>query len=97
MEDDLKVVEAGRLPEGSQQHGAWSDLVDIHNMAKESLEVVIQTTIWIIWQHRNRVCFDSRKLKAFEERIKLRKGGQDESQENLLFAHSEHSGKGKRF
>nr|GEV35251.1 zinc finger, CCHC-type [Tanacetum cinerariifolium] len=37
------------------------------------------------------------KLKAFEERIKLRKGGQDESQENLLFAHSEHSGKGKRF
>ncbi|PWA86893.1 copia protein [Artemisia annua] len=37
------------------------------------------------------------KLKAFEERIKLRKGGQVESQENLLFAHGEHSGKGKRF
>nr|GFA05352.1 zinc finger, CCHC-type [Tanacetum cinerariifolium] len=37
------------------------------------------------------------KLKAFEERIKLRKGGQDESQENLLFAQSEHSGKGRRF
>ncbi|GJT74019.1 zinc finger, CCHC-type containing protein [Tanacetum coccineum] len=32
-----------------------------------------------------------RKLKAFEERIKLRKGGQVESQENLLFAHGEHS------
>ncbi|GJR53445.1 hypothetical protein Tco_1403966 [Tanacetum coccineum] len=29
------------------------------------------------------------KLKAFEERIKLRKGGQVESQENLLFAHGE--------
>ncbi|PWA78922.1 zinc finger, CCHC-type [Artemisia annua] len=37
------------------------------------------------------------KLKAFKERIKLRKGGQVESQENLLFAHGEHSGKGKRF
>ncbi|GJZ92498.1 zinc finger, CCHC-type containing protein [Tanacetum coccineum] len=37
------------------------------------------------------------KLKAFEERIKLRKGGQTESQENLLFAHGEHSGKGRRF
>ncbi|GJR05852.1 zinc finger, CCHC-type containing protein [Tanacetum coccineum] len=37
------------------------------------------------------------KLKAFEERIKLRKGGQVESQENLLFAHGEHSRKGRRF
>ncbi|GJW69991.1 zinc finger, CCHC-type containing protein [Tanacetum coccineum] len=37
------------------------------------------------------------KLKAFEERIKLRKGGQVESQENLLFVHGEHSGKGRRF
>nr|GEZ19457.1 zinc finger, CCHC-type [Tanacetum cinerariifolium] len=36
-------------------------------------------------------------LLAFEERIKLRKGGQDESQENLLFAQGEHSGKGRRF
>ncbi|GKB74395.1 hypothetical protein Tco_0935807, partial [Tanacetum coccineum] len=37
------------------------------------------------------------KLKAFEERIKLRKRGQVESQENLLFAQGEHSGKGRRF
>nr|GEV11865.1 ribonuclease H-like domain, reverse transcriptase, RNA-dependent DNA polymerase [Tanacetum cinerariifolium] len=37
------------------------------------------------------------KLKAFEERIKLRKGEQVESQENLLFAHGEHSRKGRRF
>ncbi|GJS03669.1 zinc finger, CCHC-type containing protein [Tanacetum coccineum] len=37
------------------------------------------------------------KLKAFEERIKLRKGGQVESQENLLFAHGEHSRGGRRF
>nr|GEX89011.1 zinc finger, CCHC-type [Tanacetum cinerariifolium] len=37
------------------------------------------------------------KLKAFEERIKLRKGGQVESQENLLFALGEHSRKGTRF
>ncbi|GJX99975.1 zinc finger, CCHC-type containing protein [Tanacetum coccineum] len=37
------------------------------------------------------------KLKAFEERIKLRKGGQVESQDNLLFAQGEHSGKGRRF
>nr|GEZ94429.1 zinc finger, CCHC-type [Tanacetum cinerariifolium] len=37
------------------------------------------------------------KLKAFEERIKLRKGGQVESQENLLFAHGEHSKRGGRF
>nr|GEW03743.1 zinc finger, CCHC-type [Tanacetum cinerariifolium] len=36
-------------------------------------------------------------LLAFEERIKLRKGGQDESQENLLFAQGEHSGKERRF
>nr|GEV09185.1 zinc finger, CCHC-type [Tanacetum cinerariifolium] len=38
-----------------------------------------------------------RKLKAFEERIKLQKEGQVESQENLLFAHGEHSRKGRRF
>nr|GEU90544.1 zinc finger, CCHC-type [Tanacetum cinerariifolium] len=37
------------------------------------------------------------KLKTFEERIKLRKEGQVESQENLLFAHGEHSRKGRRF
>nr|GFB11584.1 zinc finger, CCHC-type [Tanacetum cinerariifolium] len=37
------------------------------------------------------------KLKAFEERIKLQKEGQVESQENLLFAHGEHSGKERRF
>ncbi|GJX37670.1 zinc finger, CCHC-type containing protein [Tanacetum coccineum] len=37
------------------------------------------------------------KLKAFEERIKLRKGGQMEIQENLLFAQGEHSRKGRRF
>ncbi|GJR63271.1 hypothetical protein Tco_1505433 [Tanacetum coccineum] len=34
---------------------------------------------------------------AYEERIKLRKGGQVESQDNLLFAQGEHSGKGRRF
>lgn len=39
----------------------------------------------------------SRKLKAFEERIKLRKGGQVESQDNLLFAQDGHSGKGRHF
>ncbi|GKB43541.1 zinc finger, CCHC-type containing protein, partial [Tanacetum coccineum] len=39
----------------------------------------------------------TRKLKAFEERIKLQKEGQVESQENLLFAQGEHSGKGRRF
>nr|GEW68349.1 zinc finger, CCHC-type [Tanacetum cinerariifolium] len=37
------------------------------------------------------------KLKAFEERIKHRKEGQVESQKNLLFAHGEHSRKGRRF
>nr|GEZ17931.1 zinc finger, CCHC-type [Tanacetum cinerariifolium] len=37
------------------------------------------------------------KPKALEERIKLRKEGQVESQENLLFAHSEYPGKGRRF
>nr|GEX85449.1 zinc finger, CCHC-type [Tanacetum cinerariifolium] len=37
------------------------------------------------------------KLKAFKERIKLRKGGQVESHDNLLFAQGEHSGKGRRF
>nr|GFD07833.1 zinc finger, CCHC-type [Tanacetum cinerariifolium] len=38
-----------------------------------------------------------RKLKAFKERIKLRKEGQVESQDNLLFTHGEHSRKGTRF
>nr|GEU57679.1 zinc finger, CCHC-type [Tanacetum cinerariifolium] len=37
------------------------------------------------------------KLKAFEERIKLQKGGQVESHENLLFAHGEHTKRGRRF
>nr|GEZ12421.1 zinc finger, CCHC-type [Tanacetum cinerariifolium] len=35
------------------------------------------------------------KLKAFDEMIKLQKGGQVESQDNLLFAQGEHSGKGR--
>nr|GEV55556.1 ribonuclease H-like domain, reverse transcriptase, RNA-dependent DNA polymerase [Tanacetum cinerariifolium] len=34
---------------------------------------------------------------AFEERIKLQKEGQVESQENLLFAHGENSKKGRQF
>ncbi|GJV98446.1 hypothetical protein Tco_1553698 [Tanacetum coccineum] len=38
----------------------------------------------------------SGKLKAFEERIKLWKGGQVESQENLLFAHFNTREKGRR-
>nr|GFC03483.1 zinc finger, CCHC-type [Tanacetum cinerariifolium] len=37
------------------------------------------------------------KLKAFKERIKLQKRGQVESRENLLFAHGEHSKRGRRF
>lgn len=37
------------------------------------------------------------KLKAFEERIKLRKGNQVESQDNLLFTQGEHSDRGKKF
>nr|GEX12280.1 zinc finger, CCHC-type [Tanacetum cinerariifolium] len=37
------------------------------------------------------------KLKAFEERIRLQKGGQVESHDNLLFAQGKHSGKGRRF
>nr|GEX61275.1 zinc finger, CCHC-type [Tanacetum cinerariifolium] len=39
----------------------------------------------------------TRKLKAFEEIIKLQKGEQVESQKNLLFAQGKHSGKGRRF
>ena len=39
---------------------SWSDSLDIHNLAKQGLDVVIQTTIWIIWRYRNRVCFDSK-------------------------------------
>ena len=27
---------------------SWSDSIDIHNLAKQGLDVVIQTTIWII-------------------------------------------------
>nr|XP_043633293.1 uncharacterized protein LOC122604464 [Erigeron canadensis] len=37
------------------------------------------------------------KLKAYEERIRLKKGGRGNSQENLLFAQGEHSRRGKRF
>ncbi|GJW10066.1 zinc finger, CCHC-type containing protein [Tanacetum coccineum] len=36
-------------------------------------------------------------LDSTPDRIKLRKGGQVESQDNLLFAQGEHSGKGRRF
>ncbi|GJR19341.1 putative RNA-directed DNA polymerase, eukaryota, reverse transcriptase zinc-binding domain protein [Tanacetum coccineum] len=39
---------------------SWSDSVDIHDLAKQGLDVVIQTTSWVIWQYRNRVCFDSK-------------------------------------
>ncbi|GJV33971.1 zinc finger, CCHC-type containing protein [Tanacetum coccineum] len=37
------------------------------------------------------------KLKAFEERIKLRKGGQAEGQDNLLFAQGKTLGEKKAF
>ena len=34
--------------------------MDIHNLATQGLDVAIQTTIWIIWRYRSRVCFDSK-------------------------------------
>ncbi|GJU37692.1 putative RNA-directed DNA polymerase, eukaryota, reverse transcriptase zinc-binding domain protein [Tanacetum coccineum] len=36
----------------------WSDTINLDNKIKACLDVVIQTTIWVIWNYRNRICFD---------------------------------------
>ncbi|GJW85332.1 tRNA isopentenyltransferase [Tanacetum coccineum] len=53
----------GDYPKDFNNLLSWSDSVDIHDLAKQGLDVVIETTIWVIWQYRNRVCFDSKPLR----------------------------------
>ncbi|GJQ96385.1 reverse transcriptase domain, reverse transcriptase zinc-binding domain protein [Tanacetum coccineum] len=36
----------------------WGDTVNLNNSTKSCFNVVVQTTAWVIWRYRNRVCFD---------------------------------------
>nr|GFA69039.1 RNA-directed DNA polymerase, eukaryota [Tanacetum cinerariifolium] len=36
----------------------WSDTLTLNKHTKICLDVVIQTSLWIIWRYRNRMCFD---------------------------------------
>ena len=48
----------------------WSDGLTLNKYAKICLDVVIQTSFWIIWRYRNRICFDlnpTRKDTLMEE------------------------------
>ncbi|GJT81002.1 reverse transcriptase [Tanacetum coccineum] len=36
----------------------WGDTVNLNNSTKSCFDVVVQTTAWVIWRYRNRVCFD---------------------------------------
>nr|GEZ14970.1 putative RNA-directed DNA polymerase, eukaryota, reverse transcriptase zinc-binding domain protein [Tanacetum cinerariifolium] len=36
----------------------WSDTLNLDNKIKACLDVVIQTTMWVIWNYRNRICFN---------------------------------------
>nr|GEX70563.1 reverse transcriptase domain, reverse transcriptase zinc-binding domain protein [Tanacetum cinerariifolium] len=37
---------------------SWADLVSLNNRVKLDFDVVLQTTFWVLWRYRNRVCFD---------------------------------------
>ncbi|GJU08416.1 reverse transcriptase domain, reverse transcriptase zinc-binding domain protein [Tanacetum coccineum] len=48
----------------------WSDTLTLNKHTKICLDVVIQTSLWILWRYRNRICFDlkpTRKDTLMEE------------------------------
>ncbi|GJS72001.1 reverse transcriptase domain, reverse transcriptase zinc-binding domain protein [Tanacetum coccineum] len=47
-------------PKDLQNLIRWADLVDINIKAKACFDAVIQTTTWILWRYRNRICFELR-------------------------------------
>ncbi|GJY45062.1 reverse transcriptase domain, reverse transcriptase zinc-binding domain protein [Tanacetum coccineum] len=52
---------------------AWGDSTNLSKRLKLCLDVVIQTTIWVIWRYRNRLCFDLKppRKDILEEEIKV--------------------------
>ena len=50
----------GDSPKDLQSLITWSDSVNLTPLAKTCFDVVIQTTTWILWRYRNRICFDEK-------------------------------------
>ncbi|GJW25715.1 RNA-directed DNA polymerase, eukaryota, reverse transcriptase zinc-binding domain protein [Tanacetum coccineum] len=48
----------GDFPKDIHSLLVWGDNVNFSNTLKSCFDVVIQTTTWIIWRYRNRICFD---------------------------------------
>nr|GEZ16205.1 transposon TX1 uncharacterized [Tanacetum cinerariifolium] len=51
----------------------WSDTLNLDNKVKDCLDVVIQTTMWVIWNYKNRICFDLKppRKDTLIEKIKV--------------------------
>ncbi|GJY59580.1 RNA-directed DNA polymerase, eukaryota, reverse transcriptase zinc-binding domain protein [Tanacetum coccineum] len=48
------------FPKDLQSLITWSDSVNLTYLEKTCFDVVIQTTTWILWRYRNRICFDEK-------------------------------------
>ncbi|GKE32371.1 RNA-directed DNA polymerase, eukaryota, reverse transcriptase zinc-binding domain protein [Tanacetum coccineum] len=52
--------DVGDYPRDIQGLYSWVDLVNLNSFSKGCFDVVIQTTFWVLWRFRNRVCFDAK-------------------------------------
>ena len=51
----------------------WGDSVPFQTLEKICFDAVVQTTFWIIWRYRNRLCFDAKRPRkdTLSEEIKI--------------------------
>ncbi|GJY91591.1 putative RNA-directed DNA polymerase [Tanacetum coccineum] len=52
---------------------SWTETVNMSTRSKACFDVVIQTTFWVLWRYRNRVCFDSKppRKDTLAEEVKI--------------------------
>ena len=60
-------------PKQLQSLIVWGTSTNLNTLSKLCFDVVVQTTTWVIWRFRNRVCFDLKppRKDTLEEEIKL--------------------------
>jgi hypothetical protein len=56
LEFDYGLVGLSHYPIDLPTLMSWADIEN--GNAKSCLDVVIQTTNWVIWRYKNRICFD---------------------------------------
>ncbi|GJQ98698.1 putative RNA-directed DNA polymerase, eukaryota, reverse transcriptase zinc-binding domain protein [Tanacetum coccineum] len=63
----------GDFPKDIRSLLVWGDSVNFGNTLKSCFDVVVQTTTWIIWRYRNRICFDLKppRKDTLSEEIKV--------------------------